>query len=227
MIPLAAVLLASYLIGSIPSSLWVGRLYKKIDIRKFGSGNAGATNTFRVLGWKAGLLVLVIDFAKGFLCTAVISQLAWKIGTPLTPIVWDPASFLKISCGAVAVFGHMFPLYASFDGGKGAATAAGMLYGIEPLSITITLVIFIAVIWISRYVSLGTIIGSISYPLSQFILIRVFNWSIDPSIYIFTSVLACIIIAKHHGNIKRLWTGTENKINFLGKGRINEKQGSV
>lgn len=227
MLSLLVVLLASYVIGSIPSSLWMGKVYKNIDIRDYGSGNAGATNTFRILGWKAGIIVLLIDFSKGFLCTAVISQLAYVIGPePAAPVVWDTDSFLKIACGSMAVIGHMFPLYASFDGGKGAATAAGMLYGIEPLSISISLVVFITVILVSRYVSLGTIAGSIVYPLSQFVLILFFNWSIDTSVIIFTTLLAIGIIAKHHGNIKRLWNGKENRISSFkpSKGLINEDQ---
>src|SRR5690625_314476 len=120
MLALATVLLASYLIGSIPSSLWMGKLYKGIDIRRYGSGNAGATNTFRILGWKAGVIVLLFDFAKGFVSTMVISQLAWSIGSgPVSPAVWDVEIFLKISCGIMAVLGHMYPVYASFDGGEG------------------------------------------------------------------------------------------------------------
>jgi acyl phosphate:glycerol-3-phosphate acyltransferase len=120
----------------------------------------------------------------------------------------------------------MFPLYASFEGGKGAATAAGMLYGIEPLSISISVVIFITVILLSRYVSLGSMIASIIYPISQIILIRYFNMPIDVSIVIFSSVLALGIVAKHHGNIKRLINGTENRISSFkpSKGRINEDQ---
>jgi acyl phosphate:glycerol-3-phosphate acyltransferase len=227
MFALIIVLLASYLIGSIPSSLWAGRIYKNIDIRNYGSGNAGATNTFRILGWKAGVVVLLIDLFKGFICAAVISQLAYQIGSgPVAPILWDTDSFLRISCGVFAVIGHMFPLYASFSGGKGAATAAGMLYAIEPISISISLVVFITVILISRYVSLGTILGTITYPLSQFILIRYFNWSIDISVVIFTTILALFIVVKHHGNIKRLWKGTENRVASFkpSKGRINEDQ---
>ncbi len=227
MFALTVVILVSYLIGSIPSSIWVGKVYKKIDIRDYGSGNAGATNTFRILGWKAGVVVLLIDLTKGFVCAAVISQLAYQIGSgPAAPAVWEADAFLRIVCGAAAVFGHMFPLYASFEGGKGAATAAGMLYGIEPLSITITIVVFITVILISRYVSLGTIIGSAVYPLSQIVLIRFFNWPIDVSVVIFSTILALVIIAKHHGNIKRLISGTENRISSFkpSKGRINEDQ---
>lgn len=217
MLSLGVTLLLCYLIGSIPSSLWMGKI-KGVDIRKHGSGNAGATNTFRVLGWKAGVIVLLLDFSKGLFCTAVISQLAYQIGTgPISPAVWEMDSFLKISCGVMAVAGHMYPVYASFTGGKGAATAAGMLYGIEPLSISITLVFFISVIARTKYVSLGTIVGSIIYPISQLVLIWFFDWSIDPSVVIFSSVLAFVIIIKHHSNIRRLMNGTENRITFCGQ----------
>ncbi|MEX2586227.1 MAG: glycerol-3-phosphate 1-O-acyltransferase PlsY [Balneolaceae bacterium] len=213
MFALITVLLLSYLVGSVPSSLWVGRLWKSVDVREHGSGNAGATNAFRVLGWKAGIVVLLLDFAKGFLATAVISQLAWEIGSgPVAPIAWEANSFLLISCGVMAVLGHMYPIYASFNGGKGAATAAGMLYGIEPVSITITLVIFIGVILITRYVSLGSMVASFCYPLTQFAMVWIFDWVIDPSVLIFSSALALFIIVKHHANIRRLWNGTESKV---------------
>lgn len=215
MLSLGIIFLLCYLIGSLPSSLWMGRL-KGIDIRQHGSGNAGATNTFRVLGWKAGVVVLLLDFSKGLFCTAVISQLAYQIGTgPVSPThIWDIDSFLKISCGMMAVAGHMFPVYANFEGGKGAATAAGMLYGIEPISITVTMIIFFSVIAKTRYVSLGSIIGSIVYPLTQIFLVLFTDWDVDPSIVIFSFVLALAIIVKHHANIKRLINGTESPITF-------------
>lgn len=223
MVSLGLVLLLSYLIGSIPSSLWTGRM-KGVDIRQHGSGNAGATNTFRVLGWKAGLFVLLADFFKGFLCTAIISQIAWQIGSgPVSPEIWDADSFLRISCGLMAVVGHMFPVFASFEGGKGAATAAGMLYGIEPLSISITLVIFVSVIAIFKYVSLGTIVAAFIYPLSQQFLVWFLGWPIDPSVQIFSAILAAGIIVKHHANIRRLFSGTESKVTFCGDKSIRDK----
>lgn len=230
MLSLGTVLLLSYLIGSIPTSLWTGKIYGNLDIRKHGSGNAGATNTFRVLGWKAGIFVLIVDFIKGLACTAFVSQLAYDIGTgPVAPVVWETDSFLKISCGLIAVLGHMFPLYASFNGGKGAATAAGMLYGIEPVSISISLGVFITVILITRYVSLGTIIATFIYPVSQFVMIGLFDWSIDPSVLIFTTALTLFIIVKHHGNIRRLLKGTENRLDLCNaSGRtVNEDQRSA
>ncbi|MGF1669503.1 MAG: glycerol-3-phosphate 1-O-acyltransferase PlsY [Balneolaceae bacterium] len=228
MLSLAVVLLLCYLIGSIPSSIWVGKIFSGVDIRKHGSGNAGATNTFRILGWKSGSLVLAIDFAKGFICTAVISQLAYEIGSGPVTIHpnWEVNSFLLITCGAFAVIGHMFPVYADFTGGKGAATAAGMLYGIEPISISITVAIFLIVIFSTYYISLGSITAAFVYPISQVVLRYVFGWEIDGSIIIFSSLLGLGIIIKHKGNIKRLLEGTENKIQSFkpSKGRINQDE---
>lgn len=225
---LLVVFILCYLVGAIPSSLWMGKIFYKTDIRKHGSGNAGATNTFRILGWKAGSIVLLFDFGKGLLCTAVISQLAYSIGDG--PIsfhpAWDVDPMLLILSGMAAVIGHMFPVYANFNGGKGAATACGMLYGIEPISISITLAIFLIVMFSSRYVSLGSIAGAIAYPLSQLILRYWIGWDIDGSIIIFSSAIALGIIIKHKGNIKRLFEGTENRVSSFkpSKGQLNNKE---
>ncbi len=227
MLSLAVVFLLCYLIGAIPTSLWVGKIFSGVDIRNHGSGNAGATNTFRILGWKYGSIVLLFDFAKGFVCTAVFSQLAYEIGTGPISIHpnWEVNSFLLITCGTFAVIGHMFPVYADFSGGKGAATAAGMLYGIEPISISITVAIFLIVIFSTYYISLGSITAAVVYPLSQLVLRYVFGWDIDGSVIIFSSLLGLGIIIKHKGNIKRLFQGTENKIESFkpSEGRLNKK----
>lgn len=228
MIALITVVLLSYFIGAIPSSLWVGKLFYKTDIRDHGSGNAGATNTFRILGWKAGVVVLLIDFGKGLLCTTVISQLAWDIGSGPVSLYsgWEVESMLLIFAGVAAVIGHMFPVYANFSGGKGAATACGMLYGIEPVSISISLAIFLIVMFATRYVSLGSIISSFIYPISQLTLRYIFNWDIDGSIILFSSALAIGIIVKHKGNIRRLLNGTENKVSSFkpAKGHLNKEK---
>lgn len=227
MLALFTVVLISYLIGSIPSSLWMGKIFYGIDIRQHGSGNAGATNTFRILGWKAGSIVLLFDFGKGLLCTLVISQLAYSIGDGPVSLYanWDEGAKLLILCGVAAVVGHMFPIYAKFSGGKGAATACGMLYGIEPVSISITLAIFLIVMFATHYVSLGSIIACAVYPLSQLVLRYGLGWDIDGSIIIFSTVIALSIIIKHKGNIKRLLEGTENRIKSFkpSSGRINQE----
>lgn len=230
MISLLSVIVICYLIGAIPSSLWYGKLVRNVDIREHGSGNAGATNTFRILGWKAGALVLLFDFGKGLVCTLFVSRLAFEIGSgPVTFYEnWDVGSMVLIICGLSAVTGHMFPVYANFSGGKGAATACGMLYGIEPLSISITLAIFLIVMFSTRYVSLASITGAFVYPFSQLILRYGFDWYIDGSIIIFSSLIALGIIVKHKGNISRLLNGTENRIESFkpSKGRLH-KEGAV
>ncbi|WP_372638947.1 glycerol-3-phosphate 1-O-acyltransferase PlsY [Fodinibius sp.] len=214
MLALGVVILLSYLVGSIPSSIWVGRLVKGVDIRNHGSGNAGATNTFRLLGWRPGVAVLTIDFFKGFVSSLWISQLAYHIGAgpvSLFPF-WDVDPFLRIVCGVVAVIGHMFPLYSNFDGGKGMATAAGMLCGIEPVSVAITFGVFLVVMLVSRYVSLASLVAAFIYPLMLVMLRYGFGWPIDGSILIFGAIVGIGIIIKHRGNIRRLLQGTENQV---------------
>ncbi len=227
MLALAVVFALCYLIGSIPSSLWMGKIFFKIDIREHGSGNAGATNTFRILGWKAGTVVLLIDFGKGLFSTLVVSQLAYSIGSgPVSFYAgWDVDAMLLILAGVGAVVGHMFPLYAGFKGGKGAATACGMLYGIEPISISISLALFLIMMFSTRYVSVGSISAAVIYPFSQLTLRYGMGVDIDGSIIIFSSILALGIIIKHKGNIKRLLNGTENRIKSFkpSKGRLNEE----
>jgi glycerol-3-phosphate acyltransferase PlsY len=214
MLALGVVILLSYLLGSIPSSIWVGKLAKGIDIRNYGSGNAGATNTFRLLGWQPGVAVLLIDFVKGFISSYWLSQLAYAIGSGPVALFdfWDIDPFLSIVCGIAAVVGHMFPLYAYFDGGKGMATAAGMLCGIEPISVGIAAIVFTIVMLLSRYVSLASLVAAFVYPLVLVVLRYGFHWDIDGSILIFASMVGIGIIVKHRGNIKRLSKGTENKV---------------
>lgn len=228
MFSIFVVVLLSYLIGAIPASLWTGKIFFQTDIREHGSGNAGATNTFRILGWKAGTIVLLFDFGKGLLCTTVISQIAWNIGTGPVQLYsnWEVDSMIVIFAGVAAVIGHMFPVYAKFSGGKGAATACGMLYGIEPISISISLAVFLIVMFSTRYVSLGSIASAAIYPFSQLILRYVYHWDIDGSIILFSSILAVGIIVKHKGNIKRLIEGNENRIKSFkpSAGRINQEQ---
>lgn len=214
MLALGVVILLSYLVGSIPSSIWVGRLVKGVDIRNFGSGNAGATNTFRLLGWKPGVVVLLIDFFKGFASSYWISSIAFQIGSGPVSVIpnWDLVAFLQILCGVVAVVGHMFPIYSGFDGGKGMATAAGMLSGIEPISVAITAAVFLVVMLASHFVSLASLVAAFIYPLVLVVLRYVFGWPVDGSIIIFGALIGLGIIVKHRGNIRRLMKGEENRV---------------
>lgn len=215
MLATLTVLAISYILGSIPSAIWIGKITKGIDIRHHGSGNMGTTNTFRVLGWPAGTTVFALDFLKGFVASAFVSMYAWQLfDGPLAPPNWDVDAFLKIACGVIAVIGHMFPVFASFKGGKGAATACGMLFGIEPISIGISTLVFALTILLTRYVSLASILGSFLYPINLLVMRLVFGMekAVDWSIIIFGAFIATGIIYKHKSNIGRLLSGTESKV---------------
>lgn len=223
------IIVLSYLIGSIPTSVWIGKLTKGVDIREHGSGNAGATNTFRVLGWKAGTVVSLIDLAKGFVAAFYISQIGFALGEMPEVLfgVWNIDSTMRVIAGTSAVIGHMYPLYAGFKGGKGVITAAGMLYGIEPVSISLALSLFFVIMVVSRYVSLASILASISYPLFLILLRYAFGFEqIDGSLMVISSAIALFIVIKHKSNISRLMNGTENRINSFApaKGKLNEEQ---
>jgi glycerol-3-phosphate acyltransferase PlsY len=227
MLALIVVILISYLIGSIPSSIWVGK-FMGVDIRDYGSGNAGATNTFRILGWKPGVTVLLIDLFKGFVCSFWVSQLAYQIASGPISIIpnWEVDPFLQILCGVIAILGHMFPILANFDGGKGMATATGMLVAIEPISIAIAAGVFLIVMLTTRYVSLASLVAAFIYPLVLLLLRYGFEFTIDGSILIFGAVAGIGIIIKHLGNIRRLINGTENKVGSFkpAKGWLNKEQ---
>lgn len=224
MLALLIVLLISYLLGSIPSSLWVGKLTHNVDIRKHGSGNLGTTNTFRVLGWKPGVTVLFMDLMKGFVSSFWVSQQAFAIASgPIAPPGWEADAFLMIVCGLMAVVGHMFPVFAHFNGGKGAATACGMLYGIEPISIGISSGVFILIVLTTRYVSLASIVSSFIYPISLVIMKYGLGYNVDGSILIFATFIAAGIIYKHKSNIQRLMNGTESRVNIYGKSKEEKK----
>lgn len=231
MISFIIIIILSYLLGSIPTAVWIGKLFNGVDIREYGSGNPGATNTFRILGWKSGTVVSLIDLAKGFTAAYYISQIGYITGGVPTSIGilggdWETDVFMRLLAGAAVVGGHMYPLYARFRGGKGVITAAGMLYGIEPISITLSIIIFIILLFSSRYVSLASIIATASYPLFLFILKYGLDQPIDGSLIVISAIVAATIIIKHHANIRRLLNGTENRIRSFkpAKGWINREQ---
>jgi glycerol-3-phosphate acyltransferase PlsY len=222
---LLVVAIISYLIGAIPASLWVGKIFKKVDLREHGSGNLGATNTFRILGWKSGVVVVIIDFFKGFVASYYVSRIAFEIGNIPTVISgWETGVFLMIMAGLFAVLGHMYSPYAKFKGGKGALTACGMLFAIEPLAISLGLSVFFIILFTTRYVSLASILSTFSYPLFLLLLRYGFGHNIDGSLIVISSIVAIVIIVKHRSNIERLLSGTESRISSFSpsKGRINE-----
>lgn len=229
MFSVIAIIALSYLLGSIPTSLWLGRLYYGIDIREHGSKNPGATNTFRILGWKVGSVVALIDMAKGFVAAFYISQIGYHLGdVAVTFWGWDTDIFMRLIAGSVAMVGHMYPVFAGFTGGKGVITGAGMLFGIEPISISLTLLVFLVILFTSRYVSVASMSSAAFYPLSLLVMRYQLDIEVDGSLIVITTLLALGIIIKHHSNIRRLWQGTEHRLSSFtpSKGRINEEKPS-
>lgn len=225
MLALVTIALLSYLIGAFPSSILVSKIYKDIDIRKFGSGNAGTTNTFRILGWKAGSIVALIDLGKGFLCAKFVSDLTYVIGgVPDIILGWHTHAFVMVYAGLIAVLGHMFPVYVKFKGGKGVITAAGMLFAIEPISISLSILLFAIVLFVSRYVSLASVIATFFYPLFALTLKLGFAFEISWSQVLISSIASVAIILKHIPNMRRLIEGKENRVRSFApaKGWLNK-----
>lgn len=194
-------IVVAYLIGSIPTSVWAGKIFFKLDVRDHGSGNAGATNTIRVLGWKAGLPVFIFDVFKGWIAVMLAGFfISDQVGN-------DQLVFLKIALAAAVVLGHVFPLFAGFRGGKGVATLLGIGIALYPVTVWIVLAIFILVLLVTGYVSLGSITGSIVFPFLDIFLFKQENvWLIALSI-----LVAIFIPVTHRKNIKRLLKGEESK----------------
>ncbi|GJM29310.1 MAG: glycerol-3-phosphate acyltransferase [Cyclobacteriaceae bacterium] len=199
----------AYLIGSLPSAVWLGQAYYGIDVRDFGSGNAGATNTFRVLGTKAGILVMAIDIFKGL--TAVTLATVWM---QLGFISESQIVLFKLVFGISAVVGHIFPIYVGFKGGKGVATLLGMVLGINPLVAAICIAVFMIVLLLTKYVSLGSILGTLTFPVMLMIT------DIEPNdsiLVMFGFTFFVVVIFTHKKNVHRILNGTENKANFPAK----------
>lgn len=202
--------LFAYALGSIPTAIWVGKAWYNMDVREHGSLNAGATNTFRVLGKKPGIIVLVVDIFKGFLAVSLVK---WFVEYKSWDHTLDEVIQVQVVCAVLAILGHIFPLFARFKGGKGVATSLGIIIGIEPLSALICITLFLFVFLISNYVSLGAIVVSFVFPV-------VVYWITDNSsdvLLIFSIVLSLAVIASHRKNIARLIKGEENKMNLFKK----------
>tara|TARA_B100001094_G_C18177226_1_gene798586 strand:- start:986 stop:1669 length:684 start_codon:yes stop_codon:yes gene_type:complete len=209
----------AYLLGSVPSAVWIGKTFHGIDVREHGSGNAGATNTFRVLGKKAGIPVLLLDIFKGALAINLVwLQSSYEFDN-ITPI-----TNLKLAFGFCAVVGHIFPIFAGFRGGKGIATLLGIVLAVHPPAALCSLALFLIILTITKYVSLGSILAGIAFPL---FISLVFKTQVL-SLVIFSSLVAVLIIVTHQKNIQRLLKNDENKTYLFGKRHkiagINEEQ---
>ena len=201
-------LAVSYLIGSMTPSIWIGRIFYNVDVRTKGSKNAGTTNTIRVLGPKAGIIVFIIDVLKGCLALYLsnLFVVAFLDDTPL--------EIFNIISAACVVLGHVFPIYEGFKGGKGVATMLGVLIYLYSEIFWILLLIFIIVFIIWRYISLGSISAAIAFPITYYIYAVYYAKDIDPILFIFAVVVAIFIVITHRANIKRLVKGEEKKFKF-------------
>ncbi|EZX25910.1 glycerol-3-phosphate acyltransferase [Staphylococcus aureus C0673] len=188
------VIILSYLVGCFPSGLVLGKLFYKKDIRQFGSGNLGATNTFRVLGKKAGFIVMFLDIFKGFIVV-------------FFPI-WFNVDIPSIFVGICAVVGHVFPIFLKFKGGKAVATSAGAVLGVHPILLIILAIIFFVILYLTKYVSLSSIVAGISCFIGAIIIG-------DIPFLIVSIVILVILLVRHQSNIVRIFKGQEPKIKWM------------
>ena len=220
---LAIIVILSYLIGSIPNSIIISKAVRGIDIRKHGSGNAGGTNVMRVLGWKYGLVVIFLDALKGAIAVVIISRLFYGPLPFENVSPFDDFTLVQIIAGVSAVIGHIWTVFAGFKGGKGIATALGMLLTLITVDMLIAVGVFGLVVLISRYVSLGSIIAAISVPATLFIRENLFHVDIPgySTLFPFIIGVTALVIFTHRKNLVRILNGNESKISFRKKTKIN------
>jgi acyl phosphate:glycerol-3-phosphate acyltransferase len=198
-------ILLAYTIGSIPTALIISRYFFGIDIRDYGSGNMGATNTFRVLGKKYGTIVMLFDILKGVLAAALYNFLPFYVNSEFDRIN------LMVGLGLAAVVGHIFPVFAQFKGGKGVATLFGMIVAIQPVVAICCVAVFLFVLYLTRYVSLSSILASIALPICV-----LWIWNEDEMIYRgFALAVAALVVLTHQKNIGRLLRGVESRVPIL------------
>lgn len=203
-------IILAYLIGSIPTAVWVGRIFYKVDVRKEGSGNAGATNTIRVLGLRAGIPVIIVDVFKGWLAIYLGALFVYSgFGT-------EQFIAFQVALGVASVLGHIFPIYVGFKGGKGVATLFGVGLALFPYSVLTVLGVFLAVFIITKMVSVSSILASVSFPI---IVIFLFTIPYLPLIILAIAV-GVFVPVMHHNNIKRILRGEESKFSFNKRKKI-------
>lgn len=228
MLSLSLILLISYFLGSIPGALWSSKALHGVDIRNYGSHNAGATNAFRVVGWQAGVLATIVDMGKGYLSAGVVASVVRMDPLPaLSVFGWETPVIVGLLAGLAAIVGHMFPIFARFEGGKGVNTAAGILLALTPLTTLYTMGVFVVVLLSSRYVSLGSITAAVAFPIIVATRKYGFGVDIDGSLLVVGIVIATAIVVAHRSNIGRLLRGNENQVSsfspaqgMLGRGEI-------
>lgn len=205
-----ATTLLAYLLGSIPTAVWYGEAFFGLDIRNYGSGNAGATNTFRVLGKRAGTVVMLIDVLKGYTAT-ILSSLLWYLDVIGTHEILT----FKLVFGLVAIIGHVFPIFVNFKGGKGVASLLGMILAIHPEVAAVCIGIFLIVLIASHYVSLGSMLAALAFPI--LLLLQVFGEKESPLLIVFGFLVFLFVVFTHQKNITRLMRGEENQVRLFKK----------
>jgi len=202
-------IILAYLIGSISNAVWISRRFFHIDIREYGSGNAGATNTFRVLGPRAGTVVMILDMLKGVIAVELVHLIPYYNQPEHAAQMMN----FQLALGLAAVMGHIFPIWADFRGGKGVATLFGMVLAIQPVVALCCVGVFVLVLFLTRYVSLSSILAAIAFPL-----LILFIFKSGAFVYrLFAIVIALLVIFTHQKNIQRLLHGRENRVSLFRK----------
>ncbi|MCB0722904.1 MAG: glycerol-3-phosphate 1-O-acyltransferase PlsY [Ignavibacteriae bacterium] len=214
---LGVLLIASYLVGSIPFALIIGKVFKGIDVRNYGSGNLGSTNAIRTLGLPLGLLVQILDIAKGLVVVLIVSTFFYDVLPFKNQTPFEDITLIKIMAGSAAVIGHTFSVFANFKGGKGINTGLGVFISLAPVDVLLTVGVFLLILISSGYVSLGSIIAAVFLPIIMFIRENFFDVGIYGynTLIFFTIAVSVFIIYNHRTNIKRLLYGNENQFKNL------------
>jgi glycerol-3-phosphate acyltransferase PlsY len=198
--------LVGYLCGALPWGLWLGLWFKRVDVRRMGSGNLGATNVYRSLGPALGIATLALDIAKGALP-------AWLLPQSALATAWPDAEWCRIVVGLAAVAGHMWTCFAGFKGGKGVATMVGVLLAIAPLALGVFVGVFLLAVATTRYISVGSILGALAFAIALAFLAP--GGASSPT-FIAGALLAALVIARHKDNLARLARGEERRFSFRG-----------
>jgi len=214
MIPLGAIIILSYLVGSFPTSIIVTKLMRGIDIREHGSGNAGGTNVMRVLGVKVGVLVIIIDILKGYVATMVVTKLMYGSLPFNNQTPFEDITVIRMIAGCAAILGHVWTAFGGFRGGKGIATAGGALLGLATIEVLVAVGVFSIVFLLSRYVSLGSISGAVAFPLAMFFRHNLFHADLQGynTLIFFSIGISLLLLYTHRANIRRLLDGTEHRL---------------
>ena len=227
MLSLSIVVVVAYVVGSVPTSVIVSRIKHGIDIRDHGSGNAGGTNVIRVMGLKYGLAVIAFDILKWYVATMLVPKLMYGPIPFTNRTPFDDFTDVQVICGCAAILGHIWTVFGGFRGGKGMATAGGMLLGLAPIEILISFGVFFLVFVLSRYVSLGSISAAVAFPVTMFLRENIFHVEVEGygTLIFFSIGISLLLIYTHRKNIKRLLEGTESRLISM-RTAIRRKNGS-